>query len=439
MTGAPEAAASLLARALTEPPAASHRAEVLSASSAARRRSAPIRRAPWSTCVRRSAIAPRARAARRAGCRAAQRACGTLGGERSCSSSRGRSSSSAIRETELDVATAARGGADHGPEVQRGALRRARCAARGARPGADRRLGRRARHARDSRAAPGRAGGAAGGAHRGGPAGARPRAPRRSRARRCGRRPASRCGRSSRATSTRTPRDWIAEGLEVARARGLASGPAHGAPVPRRAAPIAWATWRRRGRCPPGGRARGQEFHSLAAFCAAATSVAGARRARSSSSEARGCRSTSWATPASTRASRMPWSPSRAGSSRWLAGDASGGARTISRGRARSFAYSGWRPGAASASLLLGSRPSAIELADEELARARRFGAPRGSGSPCVLPGSATAVKRGLEPLGGVGPGAARLAGFARARDLALRAWRRAPARPAARRTPVHR
>jgi DNA-binding CsgD family transcriptional regulator len=60
-------------------------------------------------------------------------------------------------------------------------------------------------------------------------------------------------------------------------------------------------------------------------------------------------------------------------------GDASGALADFIRA-GEEFPYSGWRPGAARAHLLLGERTQAVGLAEEELARARRFGAPRALG-----------------------------------------------------------
>ena len=77
-------------------------------------------------------------------------------------------------------------------------------------------------------------------------------------------------------------------------------------------------------------------------------------------------------------------------------GDASGALADFMRA-GEEFPYSGWRPGAARAQLLLGEVPAAAELADEELARgAAVWGAARARGSPCVLPASCHGGKRGL-------------------------------------------
>jgi DNA-binding CsgD family transcriptional regulator len=63
------------------------------------------------------------------------------------------------------------------------------------------------------------------------------------------------------------------------------------------------------------------------------------------------------------------------------------------------FPYSGWRPGAARAHLILGERAPAIELAEEELARARRFGAPRALGIALRVAGLSHGGTRGLSLL----------------------------------------
>jgi DNA-binding CsgD family transcriptional regulator len=61
----------------------------------------------------------------------------------------------------------------------------------------------------------------------------------------------------------------------------------------------------------------------------------------------------------------------------------------------REFPYSAWRPGAALAHRLLGERERAVELADEELGRARRFGAPRALGIALRTAGRCQGGERG--------------------------------------------
>jgi DNA-binding CsgD family transcriptional regulator len=73
-----------------------------------------------------------------------------------------------------------------------------------------------------------------------------------------------------------------------------------------------------------------------------------------------------------------------------------GGALTAFTRAGAEFPYSGWRPGAAHAQLLLGKDARATELADEELARARRFGAPRALGIALRVAGACHGGKRGL-------------------------------------------
>jgi DNA-binding CsgD family transcriptional regulator len=60
------------------------------------------------------------------------------------------------------------------------------------------------------------------------------------------------------------------------------------------------------------------------------------------------------------------------------------------------FPYSGWRPGAARAHLLMGERAQAIGLADEELARTRRFAAPRALATALRVSGLSYGDKGGL-------------------------------------------
>jgi DNA-binding CsgD family transcriptional regulator len=63
------------------------------------------------------------------------------------------------------------------------------------------------------------------------------------------------------------------------------------------------------------------------------------------------------------------------------------------------FPYSGWRPGAVRAHLLLGEEAAAVELAKEELAHARRFGAPRALGIALRAAGLAHGGEQGLDLL----------------------------------------
>jgi DNA-binding CsgD family transcriptional regulator len=66
----------------------------------------------------------------------------------------------------------------------------------------------------------------------------------------------------------------------------------------------------------------------------------------------------------------------------------------------KEFPYLGWRPGAVRAHLLLGERGPAVELAEAELARARRFGAPRALGIALRVAGLSHGGERGLGLLG---------------------------------------
>jgi ATP/maltotriose-dependent transcriptional regulator MalT len=66
----------------------------------------------------------------------------------------------------------------------------------------------------------------------------------------------------------------------------------------------------------------------------------------------------------------------------------------------KEFPYSGWRPGAVRAHLLLGERGPAVELGEAELARARRFGAPRALGIALRVAGLSHGGERGLGLLG---------------------------------------
>jgi DNA-binding CsgD family transcriptional regulator len=72
------------------------------------------------------------------------------------------------------------------------------------------------------------------------------------------------------------------------------------------------------------------------------------------------------------------------------------GAHTHFTRAGEDFPYSPWRPGAARAHLLLGERAEAVALADEELARTRRFGAPRALGIALRVAGLCQGGERGL-------------------------------------------
>ena len=185
---------------------------------------------------------------------------------------------------------------------------------------------------------------------------------------------------------------WIAEGLEVARARGSRLGllTAHrflaerahcmgdlaDAEADARLVASAWA-----------------EFPSLAAFVAAGilgqTLVA---RGELEQAEA--------ALDELGDGLRYPGFPNSVvavarGELALARRDASGALADFTRA-GEEFPYSGWRPGAARAQLLLGEGARATELADEELARAQRFGAPRGLGIALRVAGLCHGGKRGL-------------------------------------------
>jgi DNA-binding CsgD family transcriptional regulator len=185
---------------------------------------------------------------------------------------------------------------------------------------------------------------------------------------------------------------WIAEGLELARAGGARlglltahrflaelayrSGDLHAAEADARLVANAWL-----------------EFHSLAAFCAAATlgqtlvALGRLDEAEASLGEL-------------GEGLQYPGFPNSAvavarGELAMALGDPAG-ARLHFMRAGEEFPYSGWRPGAAHASLLLGERERAIELAEEDLARARRFGAPRALGIALRVAGLARGGERGL-------------------------------------------
>ena len=159
---------------------------------------------------------------------------------------------------------------------------------------------------------------------------------------------------------------WVGEGLELARKRGSRIGllTAHRfrAELAYRAGDLSAAdadarlvasSWR--------------EFHSLAAFCATAT-LAQALTARGRPEEAEE------ALAELGEGRQYAGFPNSVvalarGELAMARGDAAGALRHFT-GAGDDFPYSPWRPGAAAASLLAG----------DELARARRFGAPRGLG-----------------------------------------------------------
>ena len=139
------------------------------------------------------------------------------------------------------------------------------------------------------------------------------------------------------------------------------------------------------------------EFHSLAAFCAAAT-LAQALVAEGRLDEAD-------ETLAELGDGRQyPGFPNAVvamahGELALARGDVQSALASFTRA-GDDFVYSGWRPRAAAASLLLGQRDEAIALADEELARARQLGAPRPLGIALRVAGLCHGEGRGLELLG---------------------------------------
>jgi DNA-binding CsgD family transcriptional regulator len=188
---------------------------------------------------------------------------------------------------------------------------------------------------------------------------------------------------------------WISEGLEVARKSGshlglltahrflaelaYRSGDLSAAEADARLVAVSW-----------------EEFHSLAAFCAAAT-LCQALTAGGRLDEAQA------AVDGLGDARQYPGFPNAVVA-------VARGELAIAQGQAREalahftragedFTYCDWRPGAASASLLLGEHAEAIELADEELARARRFGAPRGLGIALRVAGLCHGGESGFELL----------------------------------------
>ena len=140
-----------------------------------------------------------------------------------------------------------------------------------------------------------------------------------------------------------------------------------------------------------------REFRSLAAFCAAAT-LARALVARGRLDEA------AEALAELGDGRQYPGFPNAVvalaqGELAMARGDAQGALSAFTRA-GDDFIYSGWRPGAAGASLLAGEREDALALADEELARARRFGAPRALGIALRVSGLCHRGARSLELLG---------------------------------------
>jgi DNA-binding CsgD family transcriptional regulator len=79
-------------------------------------------------------------------------------------------------------------------------------------------------------------------------------------------------------------------------------------------------------------------------------------------------------------------------------GDPSGALAAFTRA-GEEFSASGWRAGAAIAHLLLRERTEANALSEEELARTRRFGAPRALGIALRVAGLCRGGKPGLEQL----------------------------------------
>jgi DNA-binding CsgD family transcriptional regulator len=139
-----------------------------------------------------------------------------------------------------------------------------------------------------------------------------------------------------------------------------------------------------------------RDFHSLAAFCAAAT-LAQALVARGRLEEA------DEALAELGDGRQYPGFPNSVvslahGELAMARGDHDSALSRFTRA-GDDFVYSPWRPGAAAASLLLGERSEAMALADEELARARRFGAPRSLGIALRSAGLCEGGDRGLELL----------------------------------------
>jgi DNA-binding CsgD family transcriptional regulator len=136
-----------------------------------------------------------------------------------------------------------------------------------------------------------------------------------------------------------------------------------------------------------------EEFQSLAAFCAIAT-LAQALVARGQSDQARE------ALAELGDGRQYPGFPNAVvaiahGELAMADGDAHA-ARTHFQKAGADFPYSPWRPGAATAALMIGERGEATALADEELTRARRFGAPRGLGIALRVAGLCEGGEAGL-------------------------------------------
>ena len=169
---------------------------------------------------------------------------------------------------------------------------------------------------------------------------------------------------------------WIAEGLELARARGSRLGllTAH-----RFLAELAYSTGDLAAAEADARLVAGswREFHSLAAFCAAAI-LAQALVATGRLDEADD------ALRELGDGRQYPGFPNSVvaiayGELALARGDPHGAQAHFTRA-GEDFPYSAWRPGAAQAKLLLGERDEAVALAADELARARHFGAPRSLG-----------------------------------------------------------
>jgi len=188
---------------------------------------------------------------------------------------------------------------------------------------------------------------------------------------------------------------WIAEGLEVARARGSRVGllTAHRflaeraycvgdlaeAEADARLVASAWA-----------------DFPGLAAFCAIAI-LGQTLVARGELEEAEA------ALGQLGDELRYPGFPNSAvavarAELALARGDPPGAVAAFTRA-GQEFSASGWRAGAALSHLLLRERTEANALADEELARTRRFGAPRALGIALRVAGLCRGGKPGLEQL----------------------------------------
>ena len=190
-------------------------------------------------------------------------------------------------------------------------------------------------------------------------------------------------------------RRWVGEALEFARERGSRIGllTAHRfrAELAYRAGDLGAAeadarlvasSWR--------------EFHSLAAFCATAT-LAQALAAHGRLDEA------AEALAELGDGRQYPGFPNSVvalarGELAMARGDAGSALEQFTLA-GDDFAYTPWRPGAAVASLLAGERADALALAEPELERARRFGAPRGLGIGLRVAGLCHGGKGGFELL----------------------------------------